>query len=43
MKFRSKFNNDFINCGSLHCTILKACKGRDILFFFQNVRNFGNV
>ena len=30
MKFRSKFNHDFINRGCLHCAILKACKGRDM-------------
>ena len=30
MKFRSKFNHDFINRGCLHCAILKGCKGRDM-------------
>ena len=39
MKFRSKFNHDFINRGCLHCAILKACKGRDMQFFLQNVQN----
>ena len=39
MKFRSKFNHGFINRGCLHCAILKACKGRDMQFFLQNVRN----
>ena len=38
-KFRSKFNHGFINRGCLHYAILKACKGRDMQFFLQNVRN----
>ena len=33
MKFRSKFNNGFINRNCLHCAILKACKGRDMQIF----------
>ena len=39
MKFRSNFNNGFINRSCLHCAILKACKERDVKYFFQNVRN----
>ena len=49
-KFRSKFNQSFTNCGSLHCTILKAFhtfkgkrahKARDFStqFFPENVEN----
>ena len=39
MKFRSKFNYCFINRGYFHYAILKACKGRDMQFFLQNVQN----
>ena len=49
-KFRLKFNHSFTNCGSLHCTILKAFntfkgkrahKARDFStqFFPENVEN----
>ena len=37
MKFRSKLNHGFTNCGCLHCAIaiLKAYKARDTQLFFK--------
>ena len=48
MKFISKFNNSFTNCGCLDCAIIKALysfkekgdhKVREMQFFLQNVQN----
>ena len=48
MKHGSKFRHGFINCGHLHCAILKALlgfhekranKSRDMQFFLENVQN----
>ena len=47
MKYISKFNNGFTNCGYLHCAILKVLYGfkekrahkvRDMQLFIKNVQ-----